>query len=90
MPAHLQHLEEHILTYSGKNKYVNPLELSGFLHKLVINLDRYILTGKTECGNIAYDFTIKWTDANSALHEEPVGAVLTNLGSGGQAIAADK
>uniref|UniRef100_A0A8C7QPK4 EF-hand domain-containing protein n=1 Tax=Oncorhynchus mykiss TaxID=8022 RepID=A0A8C7QPK4_ONCMY len=28
------------LTYSGKKKYVNPLELPGFLHKLVIKFDR--------------------------------------------------
>lgn len=31
-----------VAIYSGKNKYVNPLEIRGFLHILVIKLDLII------------------------------------------------
>jgi hypothetical protein len=34
-------------TYSGKKKYVNPLELSGFLLKLVIKFDLIFIPATT-------------------------------------------
>jgi hypothetical protein len=34
----LSHLDKRN-TYSGKKKYVNPLEIPGFLHKLAIKCD---------------------------------------------------
>ena len=36
-------MTSHINTYSGKKKYVNPLELPAFLHEFVIILDLILI-----------------------------------------------